>query len=420
MTPKHLLAVLVLSMAVGPVVLGADWPKIEALNFTQRLAITVENPSDVPTGAGLVHIPLAELSKSLPDAKAGQVAVIDPTTPTPKRDAADQYFVPFQTSNGTLIFSVPLKAHEKKQLFVYTTPDAKAPIPGFAMGTGYDSRHAYRSFENNYAAFRIETGPGSNTTGMSIDLFGKTAAGKGLRLAELYQNGHDSYHELQYWGVDILKVGNGPGLGGIYLYIGDQMGRPAYQTISTECLYSGPVETAIRFSAPVEVAGRKLTVSRVLTLVAEDRSIWDEVTVEGDVSGVQIGIGVRDLPNCKWVEDPKRGIAFQTGDANQQHYKAVGLGCVFPPDQYVKTLELPNKADFGHIYVLTGKAEGGKLVSKHRLGAIWDMDGQLPKPVNTAGELTAPFASWIDAWAAQRDQPVRVEMAGQVETAQAK
>src|SRR5207237_6914464 len=141
----------------------------------------------------------------------GQICVVDPAHKPAKRDAADEEFVPFQVSDNTLIFSLPLKAHEKKQLHVYTSSQ-QLNMPGFPMGTGYDSRHAYRSFENRFAAFRMESGPGANTTGLAIDLFGKTREGKGVRLAELYQKGHDSYHTLPYWGGDISKVADGPGL----------------------------------------------------------------------------------------------------------------------------------------------------------------------------------------------------------------
>ena len=134
-------------------------------------------------------------------------------------------------TDRTLIFAVPLKPKEKKTLYVYAAQDALS-MPGFPPKTAWDSRHAYRSFENNLIAYRMETGPGANTMGFGIDAFGKTKAGKGLRLQEAYEHGHDSYHKLAFWGVDILKVGYGPAIGGIYVISGDasggtaDMGRP--------------------------------------------------------------------------------------------------------------------------------------------------------------------------------------------------
>jgi len=397
---------MLMGLAFVPTAHAADdeWAKVDTMKFWSRFPITVTNTSDAQIPAALVHVPLHDLDGS-------KVAVIDPATPKPKRDAADLNFVPFQVSDKTLIFSVPLKPHETKNLFGYVS-DTKLNMPGFAMGTGYDSRHAYRSFENKYAAFRMETGPGANTTGLAIDLFGKTKAGIGLRLVELYQQGHDAYHNLQYWGVDILKVGEGPGMGGIYLYKGKLVGRATPDQTFVDVDYTGPVETRLRVTAPIDVAGRTYKVTRLLTLVAEDRSIRDELSIEGDgLEDLQIGLAIRDLPNCKWVEKGDAGYAYMTGDANQPHYKAVGIGCTFDPSSYVSMIPLPeDKINGGHVYVLKGKVNEGKLTSSHRLVDVWDADGQLEKPAEKPDELNAPLEKWITAYAAERDHPIEVKV----------
>src|SRR5688572_5055075 len=90
---------------------------------TQRVAVTIENPADVPVEAALVHLPMPELRKTLPQAYPNNICVVDPNNPRnnattqPKRDRADQNFVPHQVSNRTLIFAVPLKAKETKQVY---------------------------------------------------------------------------------------------------------------------------------------------------------------------------------------------------------------------------------------------------------------------------------------------------------------
>src|SRR6476620_8401960 len=115
--------VALLVVACAPVVRAADWFELKDFGpVTQRVAVTVENPADVDAPAGLVHIPMGDLRKVIPDASVGKVCVVDPATKPAKREAADQNFVPFQVSQRTLIFSLPLKAHEKKQLFVYVAP----------------------------------------------------------------------------------------------------------------------------------------------------------------------------------------------------------------------------------------------------------------------------------------------------------
>jgi hypothetical protein len=381
---------------------------------TKRLVVTVENPADVPVEAALVHVALKELQRALPDAKDRQLCVIDPATKPARRDAADQNFVPFQVSNDTLIFALPLKPREAKQLVIYTAPQP-LNLPGFAPKTAYDDRHAYRSFENNLIAYRMETGPGANTTGMGIDAFGKTAKGRGLRLVEAYEAGHDSYHKLSYWGIDILKVGYGPAIGGVYVIAGDQLGRPQFQSTLVRCVYSGPVETVVRMTAPVEVNGRRVTVDRLLTLVGDDRTLRDEVRVIGDnIDGLQLGIGIRDLPNNSWSEKPDAGYAMCAGDANQPGYKSVAIGALFDKSGFSRVIPIedaknkPGYGDGGHVYVLNAKSENGAIVARNRLTMIWDGDGD----ISTAGD----FEKALQRWAAQRDIPIKVNVAGRAES----
>src|SRR3954453_9170435 len=94
---------------------NGNWLHLEGLGqLTQRLTVTVQNPADVDTDSALVHIKLSDLSSKLPDAKDGQVAVTYAAPPRtePKKDRANEWFVPFQVDDGVLTFAVPLKAGE--------------------------------------------------------------------------------------------------------------------------------------------------------------------------------------------------------------------------------------------------------------------------------------------------------------------
>jgi len=405
------LVLLIGSVAPARAADNGNWLQLEGLGqLTQRLTVTVQNPADVDTDSALVHIKLSDLSSKLPNAKDGQVAVTytEPPKTEPKKDRANEWFVPFQVDDGVLTFAVPLKAGESKKLFVYTSPN-KLNMPAFPPKTAWDNRFAYRSFENNLMAFRMETGPGANTTGMAVDLFGKTAKGKGLRLTEAYEAGHDSYHKLQYWGIDCLKLGSSPGLGGVYVVAGDEMGRPTYQTTIVECLHSGPVETLLRVSGPVEVAGKKVMVERLLTLWADERGIDDDVRVTGDnVGDLQLGIALRNLPNEKWTEETSSGWAMNNGDNNQPNYKRDGLGVLFDPSEFVKTVDLKDSENGGHVYVLKARQQNGGLFSHHHLAAIWDGDGQI-------SEADA-FGKYLAQWSKRLTKPATVQIGDRAES----
>ena len=401
---------------------ASEWFELKDFGpVTQRIAVTVDNPADVPNEAAVVHIALSDLQKTLPDAKADQLCVVDPAQDRSKirRDAADLNFIPHQVSNDTLIFAVPLKAHEKKQVYVYTAPQ-HLNMPGFPPKTAWDNRHAYRSFENNLIAYRMETGPGANTMGFGIDSFGKTEKGRGLRLQEAYEHGHDSYHKLSYWGVDILKVGYGPAIGGIYVMTpdGKEQGRPQFATSQVDCVYTGPVETLLKCTAPVEVAGRKTIVTRMYTLVGDDRTVHSEDKVEGDnLDGLTIGIGIRDLPNGKWMEKSEPGYAISAGDSNQPEsgYSSVAISAVFPKSGFEKVIPIeepkkdvkPGFGDGGHIYILKPEKSGNALAATNRFTMIWNGDGD----INNAGDLEKA----CKRWAAQRDNPIKFELAKDAE-----
>lgn len=389
--------------------------------LTQRVAITVENPADVPVEAALVHIPLSDLAKALPDAKSAQICVVDPEHKPAKRDAADQEFIAHQVSNDTLIFAIPLKAKEKKAVHIYTAPQ-RLNLPGFPPKTAWDNRHAYRSFENNLIAYRMETGPGANTMGFGIDAFGKTEKGKGLRLQEAYEHGHDSYHKLSYWGVDILKVGYGPAIGGIYVMTpdGKEQGRPEFATSFVDCVYTGPVETLLKCTAPVEVGGKKTTVTRMYTLVGDDRTVRSEDIVEAaagsSLDGLTIGIGIRDLPNGSWIEKSEPGYAISAGDTNQPEsgYTSVAISAVFPKSGFEKMIPIEDKkgakpgfGDGGHIYILKPEKSGAALVAHNRLTMIWNGDGEINNP--------ADLEKACQRWAAQRDNPIKLDIAKEAE-----
>ncbi|HYO09156.1 MAG TPA: DUF4861 family protein [Tepidisphaeraceae bacterium] len=419
-------ALTVLVVAARPARAADAWFELKDFGpVTQRVAVTVENPADVPVEAALVHIPMAELRRTLPEARVGQVCVVDPNNPRnnattqPRRDRANEHFVAHQVSNRTLIFALPLKAKEKKQLYVYTAPQ-RLNMPGFPPKTAWDDRYAYRSFENNLIAYRMETGPGANTMGFGMDAFGKTREGRGLRLVEAYEHGHDSYHKLAFWGVDILKVGHGPAIGGAYVFAaGEQSGRPQIPTSQVECIYTGPVETLVRCTAPIQVGGgRNVTLTRLLTLVADDRTVRDEVRVEGEnLDGLQIGIGIRDLPNGKWTEKADPGYAISAGDSNQPEsgYTSVAISAVFPKGGFERVVELddPKKAkpgfgDGGRAYVLkASKGADGALTATNRLTMIWNGDGEISTP--------SDLEQACQRWAAQRDNPIKVTIAQEAE-----
>jgi hypothetical protein len=327
--------------------------------------------------------------------------------------------VPHQVVNAVITFSASLKPKETKTFYLYTTDQAITNVH-FAPQTSVDIRpnHAYRSFENNKMAFRVEVGEGANTTGMAIDLFGKSKAGQAMGAILASKIYASDYHAMQDWGIDILKIGKSPGLAGVYVVDGDKMGRNSFATTSFEIVEggNGPVMSKVRLKGPVEVNGKKVEVVRTLTLTADDRGIDDVVEIKGDakaLEGLKLGIGVRNLPKDSWHEDAKAGFAYVDGEGNQKGTDHLGMGFAFVPSQYVRTEviktvatatrpSVEDKIDGGRIVVLTPEKKDGALVSRHHVGAYWNGDGEISNQQD--------FQRVLTEWAMVLANPPKVEV----------
>ena len=426
----------------------AAWYKLGKVTFPERRTIKITNPTTAPVQGFPVRINLNDLPVS--DEARGTAVIVDPEAKPSQEGETGGALVPHQVINSVLTFSASVPPNKDRTYYLYTTKD---PIQGvhFVPQTSADIREAWRSFENNKMAFRIEVGPKAKTTGLTIDAFGKTKQGQaeGAILKKIYDT---DYHEPQPWGIDILKVGTSPGLGGVYVVDGDKLARTNHETTEFKVLEgeNGPVMTKVQAQGPVEINGKKLTVIRTMTLTADDRGIRDEVEIKGDpkaLEGLKLGIGIRNLPQDKWTEDPKTGIAYVDGTGNQKGTDRMGLGFAFVPAKYVRTEQIRTPAtapttstttapapttapttaptaapttatapvtapstapttvastapttapliidtiNGGHIVILTPDPHDGGLISRHHLGAYWNGDGD----VSTADAFAKVLADW--------------------------
>ena len=378
---------------------AADWFKLGDSEFSARLKVTIENPADADNPAVLVTMPLAAIGEAMPEATAKTIAVADES----------HTIVPFQISKldkDNLVFVVPVPAKSSKTVYVYASKK-ELNVPKFPAMTGADIREAYRSFENEFMAFRVEVTDKAKTTGLAVDMFGKTKQGQGARLKEIYAS---HYHERQPWGIDILKVGTGPGLGGAYIILGDKLGRTAAPTSDFKIVFQGPVVTQVQAGGPVEIDGKKFTLTRTITCLANDRALADAIEVKGDdAKDVKIGVGLRDLPNNSWVEKGDAGYCFVHGDGNQEGTNKLGLGIAFDSAAYESMREIEDKENFGHIYIFSAAHDdSGTARLTDRLAGYWDGDGWVNNPTD--------FEKTLAQYAQLSKSPAKIEIQKQAET----
>ncbi len=99
----------------------------------------------------------------------------------------------------------------------------------------------------------------------AIDIFGKKT--NQLVLKEVGQDGFDSYHEMQSWGMDVLKVGNSLGLGSFGRYDGSEVHH--FKNVdSTLVSISNELE-----SSSINISYHGWTTNKIVTDLAADISI---------------------------------------------------------------------------------------------------------------------------------------------------
>jgi hypothetical protein len=162
------------------------------------------------------------------------------------------------------------------------------------------------------------------------------------------------------------------------LVIGEEIGFPRASNVELEIIEQGVLMTAVRASAAVEVGQRSFTVTRTLTINADERSIGDEVLVKGaaaDLKDLLIGVRLPEFPAATWAEHPQDGFMYVAGpdaaDAN-----AIGFGVAFDPKGFVRVIDLPREHP-GRAIVLRPHPFGGGVRSRQRLAAFSQDDPQV-------------------------------------------
>lgn len=142
-----------------------------------------------------------------------------------------------------------------------------------------------------------------------FDIFGKSVAEPVLQLVG--QDGYQSYHEPQEWGMDILKVGNSLGAGG-FGYWHDEKLVPVknVEKRGATIVQDGNLFSGFRIDYARWQAGPNLVdLSAYLSMTAGSRLVHNQIHLDGDLPN--LAIGLVDHSNTTFIEGPMS----ITGDA---------------------------------------------------------------------------------------------------------
>jgi hypothetical protein len=230
----------------------------------------------------------------------------------------------------------------------------------------------------------------------AVDVFGKTVPEPVLQKAGL--DGFDSYHELQDWGMDVLKVAKSLGVGSIG-YLRDSA---AVRVEITDSLTCGIVENGVVYSSihtnyyGWDTGSSKTNLSSRLSIHGGTRVTQQMIDLSEELDNICSGL----------IKDSKATLFKKESDAQSLGYIAtygnqslnndnLGIAVLFSANNFQQFTE----DEFSHIVKL--KPVENKLT--YYFVAAWEGE---PGGIKTAEE----FKSYLEQIAATLAAPVRVEV----------
>jgi hypothetical protein len=200
----------------------------------------------------------------------------------------------------------------------------------------------------------------------AVDIFGKLTTD--MVLPEVGLNNFDSYHELNAWGMDLLKVGSSLGIGSVATWNGRNAERVA-QTDSVICTIEadGVLYSCIRTryfnwkssNGTVDLDSR-------ISIVAGSRMTRQELRFNGALNNLATGIvKFNDIPLIKGPADTKWGYIATWG---QQSLNSDNLGMVV----FFKNREVLEITADEHSYVVVLDPAGEYV--EYYYAAVWEKE----------------------------------------------
>jgi len=226
-----------------------------------------------------------------------------------------------------------------------------------------------------------------------IDVFGKIVNEPILQKVGL--DGFDSYHEMQDWGMDILKVGKSLGLGSIATLIDGQAKRvDQTDSIYSEVQFDGSVYSSIKTNYyGWNLPDGKVDVTSAISIHAGTRLSKNSLNFSRPISNVATGL----------IIDPK-GEAIQSGNDLQYSYLAtygqqslagdnLGIAIFFPTE---KVLEF-TQDEFSHVVSF-----GPSLSSfEYYFAAAWEQE-------NNGIKSKEEFVSYLEQVILELSNPLKI------------
>lgn len=393
--------------------------------FPKSFTVKVSNPLKRERESVLVHINEADIHKSVRAFNPQAFVVVDGKTEIPS-----QYNQQDPQQKGIVLVLDQMKPKETRKLIIrfnetgtnqHTYSKRTQAELSKKVGGHFENRKYIGGTFQNIDSLRVPDevtdhsyylryeGPGweSDKVGYrfyldwrnAADVFGKRTPDMVLQQVGL--DGYDSYHNLQPWGMDVLKVGKALGVGTLALFDNGK----AVRVEKTDSVYSKILQNGVVYSSILtdyygwQIAGLKLDLHSQLGIYAGSRLTHQYVQLEkGQAPNLTTGL-IKDK-NAKLIssqgEAGKKYGYLATYGPQSLNKDKLGIAVLFNPQDLIRLSEDP----LNHLVLLQPDTHG--KAEYYYLGA-WELE---PNGIQNEEQ----FIQYLERTAEELANPVQVKV----------
>ncbi|WP_298313988.1 DUF4861 domain-containing protein [uncultured Aquimarina sp.] len=233
------------------------------------------------------------------------------------------------------------------------------------------------AWENDKVGFRFYFDPRNG-----IDIFGKTTSELVLDRVGL---GDANYHELDDWGMDILKVGNSLGAGALAIKHNDSLIRiTGKDQAEFKIIAEGPVRSIFdMIYKNSKIGERNIDLTHRITIWKGQWGYQSEVFFSGVTDDMKLVSGIVNLkPNKPYSKTLKNYYALETFGPQSENNDALGMAIIVSKEDFINKGEaLQEKADIQQTYYTIMSASNKKSTAFYVLSG-WEQSDQQFKTYN--------------------------------------
>lgn len=255
-------------------------------------------------------------------------------------------------------------------------------------------------WENDRIGFRIYLDPRN-----AKDIFAKTTTKITLDAVGLPGN---NYHQKDWWGMDVLKVGNSLGAGSLAFQVVDASGKKLsrlgddVRLTSYELIADGPLRAIIRltYTGCKLPGGKEIDVTDEISITAGQYCYESKVTVSHNVTMVT---GIVNLLSSKAIQKKAAGYhILATHDKQSENQDHLGMAILVKDDFFDGFGEAPKTGNdkIQSTYYITSNLKANKFFL-YRFYGGWEASDSRFKDENF-------FIDFLKGEAKKLSRPIRI------------